>query len=89
MKLKQLISDLSQQTGVPAGDVRKVVKAMSQQLQTLIEEQDSLRIGDLVCKSATVPAKSAIEGMPSKPERKIGRLVIRPRKQKVETGWVA
>lgn len=86
MKLKDLIGDLSQETGVPASQVRKLTKALASKLQTLIEQQDSLRVGDLVFKAVTVPAKPASEGKEPMPQRKIARLSIRPRKPKAERG---
>lgn len=84
MKLKDLINDVSRESGVPAGQVRKVTKALTQKLQALIEQQEGFRSGDLIFKPVTVPAKPASEEKQATPERKIARLVVRPRKPKAE-----
>lgn len=86
MNLKDLVSDLSRQTGVPAAQVRKVAKAFTQQLQVLIEQQEgSLRAGDIVIRPVTIPAKPASEGTAARPERKIARIAVRPRKHKSQS----
>lgn len=82
MKLKDLISSISQDSGVPAGQVRKVAKALTLKLQALIEEQEGFRSGALVFKPVTIPSKPASEGKEETPERKLARVLIRPRKQK-------
>lgn len=84
MKLKDLISDLSRETGVPAGQVRKVANALTRRLQDLIEQQEGFRSGNLVFRPITLPAKPASENESAKPERKIARVLVRPRKPKDE-----
>lgn len=84
MKLKDLISSISQDSGVPAGQVRKVTKALTQKLQALIEQQEGFRSGVLVFKPVTIPAKPASEGKGETAEKKLARVLIRPRKQKKE-----
>lgn len=82
MKLKDLISELSQETGLPAGQVRKVTKALTTKLQAMIEQQEGFRSGDLVFRPVTRPAKPGSHDQPAKPERKMARVVVRPRKPK-------
>ena len=82
MKLKDLINDLSQDSGVPAGQVRKVAKALTHKLKALLDQHDGFRSGDLVFKPVTLTAKPASEGKEATPERKIARLMVRPLKPK-------
>lgn len=84
MKLKELITALSQESGVPAGQVRKVVQAMTAKVQELIEEQQGFRSGDIVFKPVTVAAKPGEHGEGGKPEKQLARVVVRPRKPKGE-----
>ena len=84
MKLKDLINELSRESGVPAGQVRKLTKVLTQKLQVLIEQQEGFRSGDLMFKPVTVAAKPASGGKEPTPERKIARVVVRPRKPKAE-----
>ncbi len=84
MKLKDLITAISQESGVPAGQVRKVTQAFTAKISELIEEQDGFRSGSLVFKPVTASAKTGENGEVVKPERKFARIVIRPRKPKGE-----
>ncbi len=84
MKLSELITSISQDTGVPAGQVRKVARALTQKLQALIDQQEGFRSGDLVFKPVTLAAKPASEGKEATPERKLARVLLRPRKPKKE-----
>ena len=88
MKIKTLINDLSQNSGVPAGQVRKVTKALTQRLKELIEQEEDqggFRSGDLMFKVVSIDAKPATdEGKDATPARKFVRVILRPRKPKAD-----
>lgn len=84
MKLKELISAISQESGVPAGQVRKVASALTAKIKECIEEQQGFRSGDVMFKPVTVAAKSNENGETTKPQRQLARVMIRPRKPKGE-----
>lgn len=77
MNFKDLITEISQDTKIPAADVHKVGVAMLERFSHLIEEQQDF-ISPLVTLTAvTIPARPAAGDKPAMPERKFARMAIR------------
>lgn len=77
MNFKQLIEEVSQDTKIPAGDVRKVGTAILQRFSRLIEEQQNFTSPLITLTAVTAPAKQATGDKPAVPERKFARMAIR------------
>jgi hypothetical protein len=84
MNFKQLIDEVSQDTKIPAGDVRKVGVAMLQRFSRLIEEQQNFASPLITLTAVTAPAKPATGDKPAVPERKFARMAIRQKPQAEE-----
>jgi hypothetical protein len=80
MNLKEIVDIVSAETSLPAAEVRKVSLALLDKFVGLIESQTNFTSPQLNLTSTISPAKPAAEGKPARPERKIGRLTIRTKK---------
>ena len=77
MNLKQLVDELSAETELPAGQVRKVSLALLKKFSALIDDQSKFVSPVITLTPVTAPAKPASEGKPAVPERKFARMSIR------------
>lgn len=84
MNYKQLIIEVSEGTNIPAGDVRKVLKAMMQRFAHLIEEQQNFTSPLITLRAGTTEAKPAVDDKPARPARKFARMTIRKKHQSGE-----
>jgi hypothetical protein len=84
MYFKQLIDEVSQDTKIPASDVRKVGVAMLQRFSRLIEEQQNFASPLITLTAVTTPAKPATGDKPAVPARKFARMAIRQKPQAEE-----
>jgi hypothetical protein len=84
MNFKQLITEVSKGTKIPAGDVRKVGMAMLQRFAHLIEEQQNFTSPLITLRTGTTAAKPAVDDKPDRPARKFARMTIRQKRQSGE-----
>lgn len=77
MNFKQLIDEVSQDTKIPAGDVRKVGVAMFERFACLIEQQQNFASPLITLTAVTTPAKPAAGDKPAVPARKFARMAVR------------
>lgn len=77
MNFKQLIAEVSKDTNIPAGDVRKVGVAMLQRFAHLIEEQQNFTSPLITLTAGTTAARPAVDDKPARPARKFARMAIR------------
>ncbi|MFO8238182.1 MAG: hypothetical protein R6U00_08040 [Prochlorococcaceae cyanobacterium] len=77
MNFKQLIDEVSQDTKIPAGDVRKVGLAMLERFARMIEEQQNFASPLITLTAVTTLARPATGDKPAVPERKFARMAIR------------
>jgi hypothetical protein len=77
MNFKELIDEVSQDTKIPAGEVRKVGTAMLQRFSRLIEEQQNFVSPLITLTAVTSPARPATGDKPAVAERKFARMVVR------------
>ena len=80
MNFKELVDTISQETAIPAGQVKKVSTSMLEKFSELIEKQENFRSPIINLNSATIPAKEASENQPAQPEKKIARMLVVPKK---------
>jgi len=80
MNFKELIDTISQETAIPAGQVRKVSTALLEKFSNLIEKQENFRSPIININAVTIPAKEASGDQPIRPERKIAKMLIVPQK---------
>lgn len=76
MNLKELIDIVSSETGLPAGQVRKVGVAVLERLAGLIDSQTDFISPIVRFKSFTSEAKPASGDKPAIPERKFARMAV-------------
>lgn len=81
MNFKQIVEEISQDTKISAGDVRKVGLAMLERFVRLIDEQEDFISPVINLKAVTTPAKPAAGDKPEIPERKFARMTIRAKPQ--------
>lgn len=84
MNFKQLIAEVSKDTKIPAGEVRKVGVAMLNRFAHLIEEQHNFISPVITLTAGTTPAKPAVDDKPARPARKFARMTIRQKRQSGE-----
>ena len=84
MKTKDLIAAIAASESVPAAQVRKVAKAISQHMADAIEKGEKLALPGLILAPRVVKAREATADEPALPERKVGILRVRTKKQKPE-----
>jgi hypothetical protein len=84
MNFKQLITEVSKDTKIPAGDVRKVGMAMLQRFAHLIEEQQNFTSPLITLRTGSTAAKPAVDDKPAQPARKFARMAIRKKRQSGE-----
>ena len=85
MKAKDLISAVAESESVPASKVRKVAKAISLQIIDAIEKGEKVTLPNgLVLTPRVLKAREATGDKPARPERKVGMIKVRPKKQKSE-----
>jgi hypothetical protein len=81
MNFKQLIDEVSQDTKIPAGDVRKVGLAILNRFARLIEEQQNFTSPLITLTAGTTAAKPAVDDKAARPARKFARMAIRKKPQ--------
>ena len=84
MNFKQLITEVSKDTKIPAGDVRKVGMAMLQRFAHLIEEQQNFTSPLITLRTGSTAAKPAVDDKPAQLARKFARMAIRKKRQSGE-----
>ncbi len=77
MNFRELIDVVSQDTKIPAGDVRKVSVAILEHFSRLIEEQQNFASPLITLTAGTTPARPAAGDKPAVPERKFARMAVR------------
>ena len=78
IQLKSLIPELALKTGLSQKDVAKVCRLLMKQIQSSIENDEVFKTKSLTVRSSLQKAKPANEKRGPVPERRIGRLVIKP-----------
>ena len=78
IKLKALIPEFALKTGLSQKEVAKVCRLLIKQIQSSIENDEVFKMKSLTMRSALKKAKPANEKRGPVPERRIGRLVIKP-----------
>ena len=81
MNLKELVDIVSSETGLPAGQVRKVGLAVLEKFADLIDSQTDFVSPIISFKAVTSEAKPASGDKPARPERKFARMTVRPAKE--------
>lgn len=84
MKTKDLVAAIAASESIPASKVRQVAKAISQHMTDAIEKGEKLSLPNLVLTSRVLKAREATADKPARPERKVGMLRVRTKKQKPE-----
>ena len=81
MNFQQLIDEVSQDTNIPAGDVRKVGVAILERFSRLIEDQQNFASPLITLTAVTAPARPAAGDKPAVPALKFARMAIRQKPQ--------
>ena len=81
MNLKELVDIVSSETGLPAGQVRKIGLAILEKFADLIDSQTDFVSPSVSFKSVTFEAKPASGNTPARPERKFARMTVCPAKE--------
>ena len=76
IKIKALIPEIAQKTGLSQEDVAKVCRLLMQQIQSSVENDEVFQAKSFTIRSSLKKAKPANEKRGPIPERRIGRLVI-------------
>ena len=77
MNFRELIEEVSQDTKIPAGNVRKVGLAMLERFARLIEDQQGFISPIVTLTPGTTPARPTAGDKPAVPERKFARMAVR------------
>ena len=77
MSFKDLVSTISTDNDIPAGTVRKVVKALAESIKASSESGEDLKLPGLKIKTEVIPAREANEKRKARPELK--RTVVKLR----------
>ena len=77
MTFKDLVSTISTDQDIPAGTVRKVVKALAENIKASVESGENLKLPGLKIKTQVTPAREATEKRKARPELK--RTVVKLR----------
>ena len=77
MSFKDLVSTISTDNDIPAGTVRKVVKALAESIKASVESGEDLKLPGLKIKTEITPAREANEKRKARPELK--RTVVKLR----------
>ena len=80
MNFQELVSTVSAQTGIPAGQVNKVGKAILKEFAELIEKQDVFLSPILTFRTSIRASLEADGEKPFRPEQKFARMIVRPDK---------
>ena len=70
MTFKDLVSSISTDNDIPAGTVRKVVKALAESIKASVESGEDLKLPGLKIKTQVTPAREATEKRKARPEVK-------------------
>ena len=79
MNLKELVDAVSQDTKIPAGQVRLISLALLEKWAKLIEAQHNFASPVVTFQSFTSKPIAASEGKPAVPARKFARMAINPK----------
>jgi len=89
MNLKELVSVVSQETGVPAGQVRKVSQSLLKQMANLLDEGGQFRSSYIRLSTTSRPSRTVTGSDGTErhvPERRFGRLTrVSERKKPAES----
>ena len=77
-KLKELFPKFSKQTGLPQKKVAKVCRLLFQEIEASIKNEEIFKANTITIKSSLKPAKPANDKRGDIPERRIGKLIIKP-----------
>jgi len=77
MNVKELVFSISTETGLPAGQVRKITNSVLEKFADLIDNEDSFTSPVITFQVTKLPAK---DGNPGQPERKVARMQRRIKK---------
>ncbi len=80
MNLKELVDTISQETSIPAGQVKKVSTAVLEKFGELIDKQENFRSPVIHFSSKVRPAKPAEGGKSAISEQKVATMFIAPKK---------
>ncbi len=80
MNLKDITASISETENIPAGQVRKITKALIDRIGVAIENGEKLQLPGLTFVPRTQSAREAEGDKPARPERKTA--VVRIRKGK-------
>jgi len=78
MNLKELVDTISQETSIPAGQVKKVTTAVLEKFCELIDKQESFRSPVIYFNTKIRPAQPAEGGKPARSEQKIATMMVKP-----------
>jgi hypothetical protein len=76
MNFKELVDAVSQETSIPAGQVKKVTTAVLEKFGELIESKEGFRSPIVRFSTATIEAREAADGKPARPQRTVARLIV-------------
>lgn len=79
--LKGSFPEIAEKTGLSEKDVAKVCRLLLKRIASSIENDELLRTNRLTFRSVLKPAKPANEKRGEIPERRIGRIIIKPVKK--------
>lgn len=85
MNLKELVDTVSQDTSVPAGQVKKVTLAVLQKFAQLIDKKEGFRSSVVRFNVTTVEAREAADDRPARSQHNMARLVISPSNEAEES----
>lgn len=77
MNFKELVDTISQETSIPAGQVKKVATAVLEKFSDLIEKQESFRSPVVNFNTKIRPAQPAEGGKPARSEKKIATMMVK------------
>lgn len=80
MNSKDLIAAIAEQEQIPAGRVRKVLKALTARMALAVETGEPLQLPGLAFRPKTQAERAAVDDKPFRPERKVALIV--PKKVK-------
>lgn len=84
MNLKEHVDAVSQETSIPAGQVKKSQPLFFRKFGELIEKEEGFRSPIIRFSAKSRNTKESIAGKPAKPERKAARMIVTPEKKEIE-----
>ncbi len=81
MNFKELVDSVSNETEIPAAQVKKISSALLEKFSDMISKEESFRSPYIFFNTVNVPAKDAVGDKPSKPEHKLAKMLITVKKE--------